>query len=44
VSTAGDTIKRGTDQAPPQLQPFTKPVSDAIDTVVQTCRGLPVCP
>ena len=44
VSKAGDTAKQVTSQAPPQLQPVTDPANSTIDTVEQTCRGLPVCP
>ena len=44
VSKAGDMAKQVTSQAPPQLQPVTDPANSTIDTVEQTCRGLPVCP
>ena len=44
IARARDTAKQVTSQAPPQLQPVTDPANSAIDTVEQTCRGLPVCP
>jgi hypothetical protein len=44
VTTVGGTVKQVTDQAPPPLQPVTKPLNDAVDNVLKTCQGLPVCP
>jgi hypothetical protein len=44
VSALGESVKEIVAQAPPQAQPLTKPIADAIDTLVATCRGLPVCP
>jgi hypothetical protein len=44
VGAAGETVKQVADQAPPPLHPVMQPVGGAVDTVVQTCRGLPVCP
>jgi hypothetical protein len=44
VSTVGQTVKDVTKQVPPPLQPLTGPLGQAVDTIVQTCRGLPVCP
>ena len=44
VHTVGDTVKQVTSRAPPAVQPFTQPVGDVVDTVEQTCGGLPVCP
>jgi hypothetical protein len=40
----GDSVKQVVAQAPPQLAPLTPVLGNAVDTVVQTCRGLPVCP
>jgi hypothetical protein len=44
VSALGQAVKDLVAQAPPQAQPLTKPIADAVDTLVATCRGLPVCP
>jgi hypothetical protein len=44
VSGLGESVKNVVAQAPPQTQPLTKPIADAVDTLVATCRGLPVCP
>jgi hypothetical protein len=44
VGAGGETVKQVADQAPPPLQPAMQPVGGAVDTVVETCRGLPVCP
>jgi hypothetical protein len=44
VATLGEAVKQVTSQAPPAAEPLTKPLNDAIDTLVQACRGLPACP
>jgi hypothetical protein len=44
VATLGDAVKEVTSQAPPETQPLAKPLTDAVDTLVQACRGLPACP
>jgi hypothetical protein len=44
VTTVGEAVKQVTSKAPPETQPLTKPLNDAVDTLVQACRGLPVCP
>lgn len=40
----GEAVKHATSQAPPETQPLTKPLNDAVDTLVQACLGLPGCP
>jgi hypothetical protein len=44
VTTIGEAVKQVASQAPPETQPLTKPLNDAVDTLVQACRGLPICP
>jgi hypothetical protein len=44
IATLGDALKQVTSQAPPEARPLTQPLNDAVDTLVQTCRGLPACP
>jgi hypothetical protein len=44
VTTLGEAVKQVTSQAPPETRPLTKPLNDAVDTLVQACRGLPACP
>jgi hypothetical protein len=44
IMTVSETVKQVTNQAPPQLQPIAQPINDTVDTLVQTCQGLPICP
>jgi hypothetical protein len=44
VSGLGESVKQVIAQAPPEAAPITAPIADAVDTLVATCRGLPVCP
>jgi len=44
TSTVGQTVKQVTSTAPPPLQPITKQLDNAVDTLVTTCGSLPVCP
>lgn len=44
VTTVGNTVRQVTNALPPQTQPLTQPVNDAVDTLEQVCQGLPVCP
>jgi hypothetical protein len=37
-------VKSVTKQLPPDAQPLTQPIDDAVDTLVQGCGALPVCP
>ena len=32
------------DAAPPEARPITEPIKQALDGLVKTCSGLPVCP
>jgi hypothetical protein len=44
VTTLAQTVEQLTSQAPPETQPLTTPLGDAVSTLVRACRGLPVCP
>jgi hypothetical protein len=40
----GQTVTQVVGALPPQTTPLTQPATDVVGTLVQTCRGLPVCP
>ena len=44
VNTVAQAVKQVTSKAPPPAQPITKPVDDVVDTLVNACASLPVCP
>ena len=44
TTTLADAGKQLLDAAPPEARPLTAPVEQALDGLVKTCSGLPVCP